>query len=107
MNVNGRRMAEVAPRLGVVHDLDARGETLIALIPRQRWARASFLQHDVRELLDGDNPLLLAPNIVDLARFEVVGDVCERAAGVLDVVEDALVAPMDCELAPGERAVDE
>src|SRR5438132_950165 len=104
-NIDLRVMAEVATRPREVHNLGSGREALLAAVPHECSRSCYRVEHDVREFLDTDGPVFAATHVVDLARPEVLNDVRERAARILDVVEDALVSPVDRERHTHKRAM--
>src|SRR5213594_966520 len=88
-------MLQIPDRLRAVHRFGLRGEGLRVLVGDKGIVVAHNLQDEVRVGFDVPLPFWPARNVVDLARDEVVHDVRESPAGVLDVVDDALVPSVD------------
>src|SRR3989442_3402613 len=83
---------QIPDRLRAVHRFGLRGEGLRVLVGDEGIVVAHDLQDEIRVGLDVPLPFWPARNVVYLTRNEVVHDVSESPAGVLDVVDDALVA---------------
>src|SRR2546427_1411449 len=86
---------QIPNRLRAVHRFGLRGEGLRVLVGDEGIVVAHDLQDEVRIGLDVPLPFWPARNVVDLPRDEVVHDVRESPAGVLDIVDDPLVALVD------------
>ena len=87
-------MPEITARLGEVDDLHLGRKRFPSLVLSQFRAPARLLKHNVRQLLDADRPIFLASNVIDFSRDEPVGYVCKGSAGILNIVENAAVAPV-------------
>src|SRR2546428_1743636 len=83
---------QISDRLRAVHRFGLRSKGLSVLVGDEGIVPARNLQDEVRVGLDVSLPFRPARNIVDLTGDEVVHDVGESPAGVLNVVDDALVA---------------
>src|SRR3989454_1905760 len=83
---------QIPDRLRAVHRFGLRGEGLRVLVGDEGIVVAHDLQDEVRVGFDVSLPFWPARNVVYLTRNEVVHDVSESPGGVLDVVDDALVA---------------
>src|SRR2546422_9670136 len=98
---------QIPDRLRAVHRFGLRGEGLRVLVGDEGIVVAHDLQDEVRVGLDVPLPFWPASNVVDLTRDEVVHDVSESPAGVLDVVDDAFVALVNDVGLAEESVIDE
>ena len=106
MDIDLRVVTQVSARFGEIDDLDARGESFLVLIRHQGRIGARGTQNDIRQFLDTDHPFLATAYVVHFLRDEAVDYVGERAAGVLHVIEDALVTAVHGERQPHQRVID-
>src|SRR3989442_6528323 len=86
---------QISDRPRAVHRFGLRGEGLRLLVGDEGIVAAGNLQDEVRVGFDVSLPLRTAGNIVDLPGDEVVQDIREGPASVLDIVDDPLVALVD------------
>ena len=75
--------------------LDLGGEGLRLFIGNLGVILAQVFQDEVGDIFDIMLPFLFAADIIDLSRLEVINDIGEGAAGIFNIVEDALVPQVD------------
>src|SRR3989442_10244623 len=88
-------MLQIPDRPRAVHRFGLRGEGLSVLVGDKGIVVALNLQDEIRVGLDVPLPFRATRDVVDLAGDEVVDDVREGSTGVLNVVDDSLVPPVD------------
>ena len=75
--------------------LDPGGKGLGFFIGNLGVILAQTFQDEVRYVFNIMLPFLFAPHVVDFPRLEVIDNIGEGAAGILNIVEDAFVLQVD------------
>ena len=81
---------QIAQGFAIVHLLGARGQHFGVAVLAQLLVGAGDFQNQVRQVFD--RVILVAADVVDFTRFEIVHDIGQRAHGVFDVGAAAVVA---------------
>ena len=87
--------------------LDPGGKGLGFFIGNLGVILAQTFQNEVRYVFNIMLPFLFAPNIVNLPRLEVIDNIGEGSAGILNIVEDAFVPQIDSIGFISQRFIDE
>ena len=88
-------MVQVSPYFAEIHVFDPGGEGLCLLIGDLGVILAQIFQDKVGDVFDIMLPFFFGANVIDLSRLEILTYICKGAAGIFNIVKDALVSQVN------------